>query len=200
MSRLVYIAQDGQQHSLELGNSGTSSVGRGPDNDFSLDHPTLSGRHCEITLQGEQIRVRDLGSTNGTFIEGNPVGPEGSVLAPGQTLQLGDLKLMWETTRIEVPEGAAWTSLEQEPTVLADGTPACQKHPDEVAVWACTNCHHSFCNPCVHHLRRMGGKYLNLCPECGFPCHLLKSAAPTHKQGLIKRLGRWLGNTVRIGH
>ena len=38
-----------------------------------LVHPLISGRHAELTLAGGLLKVRDLGSTNGTFLNGNPV-------------------------------------------------------------------------------------------------------------------------------
>jgi pSer/pThr/pTyr-binding forkhead associated (FHA) protein len=38
-----------------------------------LVHPLVSGRHAELTLAGGLLKVRDLGSTNGTFVNGNPV-------------------------------------------------------------------------------------------------------------------------------
>jgi len=61
--------------------SGTNRVGRLEENDLHLGDGSVSSHHCEIILEGPTVRVRDLGSTNGTFIDGRPI--TDSVLAPG---------------------------------------------------------------------------------------------------------------------
>ncbi|MBK9001370.1 MAG: sigma 54-interacting transcriptional regulator [Myxococcales bacterium] len=49
------------------------SIGSHPSNDFVLSDPTVSRFHCEITVAGRGARVRDLGSLNGTFVDGTQV-------------------------------------------------------------------------------------------------------------------------------
>lgn len=49
------------------------TVGRHPDNDLSVDNPTVSRRHAELVLTEAGLSVRDLGSTNGTFVNGRRV-------------------------------------------------------------------------------------------------------------------------------
>ncbi|QDU88588.1 Putative cyclic-di-GMP phosphodiesterase AdrB [Pirellulimonas nuda] len=46
------------------------TVGRRADQSLSIPSPTVSGRHAEILLEDDLLRVRDLGSTNGTFVNG----------------------------------------------------------------------------------------------------------------------------------
>ncbi len=50
-------------------------VGRGPDNDLVVpqSHPGVSRNHANFTLEGGQIFLEDLGSPNGTFLNGQPV-------------------------------------------------------------------------------------------------------------------------------
>lgn len=48
----------------------TVRVGRGSDNDVVLSQAAVSGRHLEIRRTGEGFELRDLGSTNGTFVDG----------------------------------------------------------------------------------------------------------------------------------
>ncbi len=48
-------------------------IGRDADNDFSIDHPVVSKHHAEIVKQGGKYFVVDLGSTNGTFVNGMKV-------------------------------------------------------------------------------------------------------------------------------
>lgn len=49
------------------------TLGRKPDNDIVLDHPTISGHHCKIYSSGGTYFVEDLNSTNGTFVNGKKV-------------------------------------------------------------------------------------------------------------------------------
>ena len=49
------------------------TVGRRPDQKLSLASPTVSGRHAEVFVGEESLVVRDLGSTNGTFVNGERV-------------------------------------------------------------------------------------------------------------------------------
>jgi sporulation-control protein spo0M len=60
--------------------------------------PTLSRRHAEIWFADGQAFIRDLGSANGTWVNGQSLGHEPSVLAPGQQVWLGHVPLgvMWE--------------------------------------------------------------------------------------------------------
>jgi transcriptional regulator with PAS, ATPase and Fis domain len=46
------------------------TVGSGPQNDLQLDDTTVSRRHCEIVVIPEGYVIRDLGSTNGTVVQG----------------------------------------------------------------------------------------------------------------------------------
>ena len=48
----------------------TLRVGRHADMDVRLSGMSVSRRHCEVSRVGEQVWVRDLGSTNGTIVSG----------------------------------------------------------------------------------------------------------------------------------
>ncbi len=64
------------------------TVGRDPECDFSVDDPAVSWRHAEFRKVGDRIRVRDLGSRNGTFVQGKRVRGEMD-LEPGAEITLG---------------------------------------------------------------------------------------------------------------
>jgi CheY-like chemotaxis protein len=100
MSKLVVITPGltGLSHELE---TRWVTIGRGEKNAFQIVETSISGQHCEVLLRGNELVVRDLRSTNGTFIEGKTV-TEG-VLRPGQTLRLGDVELHLEIS----PPGSA---------------------------------------------------------------------------------------------
>ncbi|HEY1456344.1 MAG TPA: FHA domain-containing protein [Candidatus Dormibacteraeota bacterium] len=48
-------------------------LGRSPDNDVILRDPATSGHHARLERRGEQFWIVDLGSTNGTLVNGEPV-------------------------------------------------------------------------------------------------------------------------------
>lgn len=95
MSRLVVISPGLTGSSHELGTRWVT-IGRADGNDFQIVDTSISGRHCEVRLRGTDLDVRDLRSTNGTFIGGKAVS-EGA-LQPGQTLRLGEVELNLEIT------------------------------------------------------------------------------------------------------
>jgi predicted component of type VI protein secretion system len=72
-----------------------TTVGRLEDNAFQIPEPSVSSHHCELTRRGADLLVKDLNSTNGTFINGEKVA-EG-VLKPGQILRLGQVEMRLES-------------------------------------------------------------------------------------------------------
>src|ERR1043165_1657186 len=72
VARLLKKTADGLDQVLEL-NLGVNRFGRDPETDFPVDHPTVSAMHCEIILTAEGVLLRDCNSTNGTFINDEPV-------------------------------------------------------------------------------------------------------------------------------
>jgi hypothetical protein len=91
MAKLVVLTQSMAGRSCDLASERTT-IGRIEENNFQISEPSVSSRHCEILLRGNDIVVKDLGSTNGTFINGERITEEG-VLKPGQTLRLGNVEL-----------------------------------------------------------------------------------------------------------
>jgi len=55
--------------------------------DLVLNDPKVSGLHCELRLQADGYRIRDLGSTNGTHVKGVRI--VDGFIAPGSTIQIG---------------------------------------------------------------------------------------------------------------
>ena len=86
MSKLVILNQGMTGRSIDL-NIERTTVGRVEDNTFHIADPSVSSHHAEIILRGTDILIRDLGSTNGTFLNNEKV-TEVS-LKPGQTNQCG---------------------------------------------------------------------------------------------------------------
>jgi len=73
---------------------GTVTLGRGQDADIRLDDELVSRRHCSVTFDGIHVTVTDLGSTNGTFVDGQPI--QTTVLDSDNRLQLGKMVMKVE--------------------------------------------------------------------------------------------------------
>ena len=69
-------------------------IGKAPENDVVIEHPTVSRNHLVVRRQGEQFLVQDLGSTNGTFIDGAQV--REAFLRAGSLLEVGDVQLRFQ--------------------------------------------------------------------------------------------------------
>jgi pSer/pThr/pTyr-binding forkhead associated (FHA) protein len=69
--------------------TGPNSLGRGPMNDFQITDPSVSGTHCHIVVENGNATIKDMGSTNGTFVNRAPV--KEALLKSGQTIHLGEV-------------------------------------------------------------------------------------------------------------
>jgi Protein of unknown function (DUF3662)/FHA domain len=83
---------DGSGRSYQL-TEGTHVIGRGQDSAFRLPDTGVSRRHLEITWDGQQATVTDLGSTNGTTVNGNPV--QSWQLNDGDVIRVGHSSLVF---------------------------------------------------------------------------------------------------------
>lgn len=90
MATLVIRHPDGTEHEEPL--KGELVIGRAPDCGLVLAEGGVSRKHARLSVQGRAVMVEDLGSSNGTFIDGVPVsGP--TRWPPSGTLTIGDWKL-----------------------------------------------------------------------------------------------------------
>ena len=85
---VLYPQAQFKQIPLEMG---SAVLGRGQDADIRLEDELVSRRHCTLSFDGKSVTVKDLGSTNGTFVDGQPV--TGCVLEPDNRLQIGKMVL-----------------------------------------------------------------------------------------------------------
>jgi pSer/pThr/pTyr-binding forkhead associated (FHA) protein len=93
MAKLVILTQGmtGRTHELKVDKT---TIGRVEDNLFQIAEPSVSSHHCEVLLRGNEVVIKDLNSTNGTFIDDEKITE--SVLKPGHTLRLGQIELRLE--------------------------------------------------------------------------------------------------------
>ncbi|MEU0101178.1 FHA domain-containing protein [Streptomyces sp. NPDC006267] len=79
---------------VHLLHGGQVRIGRSADADVPLDDPDVSRLHCAVTVSDDgQVSVADLGSTNGTSVDGVEVRERPVRLAPGALLRLGESAL-----------------------------------------------------------------------------------------------------------
>src|ERR1700744_6013403 len=101
MAKLVVLSEGmtGQSYELKVDKT---TIGRVEDNTFQIAQPSVSSHHCEVLLRGNDVVIKDLNSTNGTFINNQQITTEG-VLKAGQILRLGQVELRLETAAAGAP-------------------------------------------------------------------------------------------------
>jgi pSer/pThr/pTyr-binding forkhead associated (FHA) protein len=107
MAKLVLLSagMTGRTHDLK---GEKTTVGRVEDNSFQIAEPSVSSHHAELLLRGSDVIVRDLNSTNGTFINGEKITE--STIKPGQILRLGQIEMRLET---DTPPASSKKPLDQ---------------------------------------------------------------------------------------
>jgi pSer/pThr/pTyr-binding forkhead associated (FHA) protein len=83
---LVMFRADGERKSFSITRDVTV-MGRREDCDFRIPLGDISRKHCRLIKEDEALKVEDLGSSNGTYVNGKRV--HDSELAPGDTVQIG---------------------------------------------------------------------------------------------------------------
>lgn len=176
---MVRLRIEGRPHGLQeiLLKPGLNRLGRIEDNDFQISDDSVSSHHCQIELKDGVITVWDLNSTNGTFIDGQPI--QQAVLHPGQILSLGTVPMVCQDDPVMEPagvpagppSGAGVAPLAANPAAIpvAVNTDVCDQHPQAAAKWCCVRCGSAFCSACVK-TTRVGGEFFRACPKCGGSC------------------------------
>jgi len=101
---LRLTSSDGTQ-SIDLLEGVPLIVGRAPTCDLPVFDPTISRRHAELVADGESLRIRDLGSSNGTFVNGSRV--ESASAAPNDLVAFGKVGFQLLSYLAEAPLQAA---------------------------------------------------------------------------------------------
>ena len=68
-------------------------IGRRADQDIVLHDPSVSRAHARIEATFGEVVIIDLASTNGTLVNGRPVGRSGCLLRAGDRVQIGSILL-----------------------------------------------------------------------------------------------------------
>lgn len=96
--------RDMQKVKLQLGSASVqldasnprALLGRDPTCGLPTNEVSVSRRHAEVAFVGDQLVIRDMGSSNGTWINGEPVSADPQPLQPGQQVFLGHIPLLVE--------------------------------------------------------------------------------------------------------
>ena len=107
MAKLVVLSVGMTGRTQEL-KAEKTTIGRVEDNTFQIAEPSVSSHHCEVLLRGQDVVVRDLNSTNGSYINGEKITE--SVMKPGQILRLGQIEMRLET---DAPPSSAKKQIDQ---------------------------------------------------------------------------------------
>jgi hypothetical protein len=164
MSRL--IVNPGTESAWEIPlQPGAISLGRGPENTFPIEHPSVSSAHCQLTMTDSGVVIKDLGSVNGTFV--NDAMVDEAPLFNGQTLRLGDVVMQFESDQIPRARPMRDAVIQPQAGIAA----FCKFHPHAAAQFLCPKCRKTFCALCVN-LRQ--GRHF--CRACGVECSMLEPA------------------------
>ncbi len=83
---LVMFRSDGERRSFSMARDMTV-IGRREDCDLRIPLGDVSRKHCRVIRDGEMLKLEDLGSSNGTFLNGRRV--QEALLSPGDSIQVG---------------------------------------------------------------------------------------------------------------
>jgi len=173
MSRLVVNPDAPEAWAIEL-HPGTLSLGRSAENDFPIEHPSVSTAHCQITVSDSGTWLKDLGSTAGTFVDGELV--EETKLKGGQLIRMGEVVMRFESDAPHDRSSSVGSLQVQPPIAPAMPSVArvfCKFHPRTLARVACAKCGQNFCDFCVT-IRSVEGVSRKFCRTCGSECSPLQ--------------------------
>ena len=80
-------------------------IGRDPANDIVIKHPSVSGRHAKVTVEGDTLWIEDLGSRNGTYVGDPPEPVSKNVIQTDSKITLGESVLPANTLRETLERG-----------------------------------------------------------------------------------------------
>ena len=172
---------------------GLNTVGRNPTNDVVVHEASVSAFHAEISVDERGVIVRDLQSTNGTFIDDEPITEQ--EIRSGQVVQFGTVALRLEIDEIRIhvpkpaPDPASGTSQRSSPAHALMSVPATHR------CMQCSRLHHA---SNLKRVRLQGeASDLLFCPLCSGRVEPLTETPPppAAKPGLLARITQ----TIHLG-
>ena len=137
MAAVFRLARDGKRP-LTIRLDANAVVGRGSAAGLRIESRRVSREHCRLTIEDDAVTVRDLGSRNGTAVDGEPAAdgaetdvPVGSVLSVGG-VELRLIRCGEVTVGVFDPAPADRPRAVEEPQTVEEPRPAKPAAPDEV--------------------------------------------------------------------
>jgi len=98
MNKIRVFENEVPKKTLNL-KDGAVSIGRSDENDIHIKDSTVSSHHAKIVTYYDASYIEDLGSTNGTFVNGKRI--QKHILHPGDVISLGT-----HTLKLEIEQGS----------------------------------------------------------------------------------------------
>jgi hypothetical protein len=89
----------GKRHALT---KGRTVIGRGSEADITVDDPGISRKHVEILWDGTRGQANDLGSTNGSKLNGQPL--KSALLEPDSVIDIGRTRIVFRVLAQSIPD------------------------------------------------------------------------------------------------
>ncbi len=112
MPKLVFTNKHFEEQSYTLILEKTT-VGRDNHNNLVICDNSVSHHHCEILMNGPEIIVRDLGSSNGTYVDGRRLNNEQSQVKDGHIIRFGLVEARLELDALEDDSSAEKTAIHE---------------------------------------------------------------------------------------
>jgi pSer/pThr/pTyr-binding forkhead associated (FHA) protein len=117
---LVMFRSDGERRSFSIARDMTV-IGRREDCDLRIPLGEVSRKHCRLIRDGDTLKLEDLGSSNGTYLNGQRV--QEALLSPGDTVQVGPVVFVLQVDGEPADEDLKPVIMEpseEEPVALGD--------------------------------------------------------------------------------
>jgi len=98
MAFLIFLGGDLKGRKFEFDRD-TITIGRSHENAIQLNDPSVSSHHCQFQRDGETYSFTDLGSTNGSYVNGMQVS-EPVEIHPKDIIQLGDMEIIFDAPEL----------------------------------------------------------------------------------------------------
>jgi pSer/pThr/pTyr-binding forkhead associated (FHA) protein len=96
-------------------------IGRAEDCDVRPKSEFVSGYHCVLLLDDFTLRIRDLGSKNGTIVNGHRIGTSAVILLQDDLIAIGDMNILVDFAAVESADSANRLATALEGTGIFEG-------------------------------------------------------------------------------
>ena len=127
---LILFKKDGSRKTFPLSSSVTV-IGRRRDCDLCIPLMSVSRRHCQLNQDGGALKIRDLGSRNGTYLNGKRI--DETVIQAGDSIEIGTLAFVLQIDGR--PENIGMPDLAMRKS-LRESTSADDSAPEDVETFA----------------------------------------------------------------